>query len=49
MVNQFRIKKAMERGVLLGLERDVDPSKLDEAAEVCVCVCVGGRGCGRFL
>ena len=36
MVNQLRIKKAMERAVLLAFDRSdaVDPGKLDEAAEV---------------
>lgn len=35
VVNQFRIKKAMERAVLLAFEKaDTDPAKLDEAAEV---------------
>ena len=35
VVNQFRIKKAMERAVLLAFEQaNADPSKLDDAAEV---------------
>lgn len=41
VVNQFRIKKAMERAVLLAFDRDgVDPSKLDDAAEVGRFACV---------
>jgi hypothetical protein len=36
VVNQLRIKKAMERAVLLAFDKsDADPAKLDEAAEVC--------------
>ncbi|KAM3573202.1 hypothetical protein VYU27_004805 [Nannochloropsis oceanica] len=34
VTNQFRLKKAMERIVLLAFEKDVSQSKLDEAAEV---------------
>lgn len=35
VTNQFRLKKAMERIVLLAFEKDVPQSKLDDAAEVC--------------
>lgn len=34
VTNQFRLKKAMERIVLLAFEKDVPQSKLDDAAEV---------------
>ena len=34
VTNQFRLKKAMERIVLLAFEKDVPQSRLDDAAEV---------------
>jgi len=34
VTNQFRLKKAMERVVLLAFEKDLPQSKLDDAAEV---------------
>jgi len=34
VTNQFRLKKAMERIVLLAFEKDVPQSQLDDAAEV---------------
>lgn len=53
VVNQFRIKKAMERAVLLAFDQaDADPSKLDDAAEVCRCVsgrALEGMGWGQFI